>query len=858
MGLLLEAVEVNGPLQWRWLLSDEETGNPIADHLVNLDPALDEVARFRDLYGYARSYSAPDRRVVDQSRIVADAGGWAGHVLLGETVAAAIAAEAPVTVRVVVPAAVGPVLMWPLELAHADGRPLAARGDVTFVYDIGAAQSVDGRTGRKDALGEAVRVLAVFSQPTKTSVLALRRERYALSQMARRIAARERAVVQLRVAQYGVTRQRLAEIADSGDGWDILHLSGHGAGGLFFLENRDGSPDPVSTSDLTGLLRPMRQRVELAVVSACESAVDTTAETYRLLGLNEQAEALEAAFGGQSVTGGESAANQTPGLARALVRELDCAVVAMRYPVTDEFAIAFADAFYERLLSRRQAVDVAFARAVAEAAGSGPSPARPAVSLATPGAFGTKAAGLKLVAPRGRPVIDPAEQKMAYFPDEPKRFVGRAEAMARASAALAPGSGRTAVLLHGMAGAGKTACALELAYRHQDAFAVAAFWQAPTRDDEWQSALPDLANRLDIQLADYGFTMASHIGTVAALEAFLPRLRRALADSGVLLVLDNLETPLIAGGGWRDPRWELLINSLTSHDGESRVILTSRVVPAGLGSRALILPVHALSLDESAVLARELPNLRALMHTDPGPVRVGLGAEADRGRALRVLRVVQGHPKLLELADAAAADRDALDAQLTAAEAAADGQRLEAFFHDGASTLGPDQFLDALSAWTATALAALPEPARMMAQFLACMEVSDRNSFVINANWENLWRRLEQPGDPPAAEPLLDELSTGAIVEAEVSLAATGGTHPALMIYRMHPWIAETAGAAAEPEFQTAVEQGASYVLGEFRLPRGTRLGRREPPRRGSIGHRPISAAPWRVGRGRRASRQRT
>ena len=79
---------------------------------------------------------------------------------------------------------------------------------------------------------------------------------------------------------------------------------------------------------------------------------------------------------------------------------------------------------------------------------------------------------------------------MAYFPDEPERFVGRAAAMAAASAALAPDSGRTAVLLHGMAGAGKTACALELAYRHQDAFAAAAFWQAPTRDDEWAGAWP--------------------------------------------------------------------------------------------------------------------------------------------------------------------------------------------------------------------------------------------------------------------------------------------------------------------------------------------------------------------------------
>ena len=97
--------------------------------------------------------------------------------------------------------------------------------------------------------------------------------------------------------------------------------------------------------------------------------------------------------------------------------------------------------------------------------------------------------------------------------------------MAQASAALAPDSGGTAILLHGMAGAGKTACALELAYRHQDAFAAAAFWQAPTRDEEWASGLADFANRLDIQLADYGFTMASHIGTEAALQAFAPRLR---------------------------------------------------------------------------------------------------------------------------------------------------------------------------------------------------------------------------------------------------------------------------------------------------------------------------------------------
>ena len=55
-----------------------------------------------------------------------------------------------------------------------------------------------------------------------------------------------------------------------------------------------------------------------------------------------------------------------------------------------------------------------------------------------------------------------------------------------------------------------------------------------------------------------------------------------MANSGVLLVLDNLETLLTPDGTWRDPRWEPLIAALTGHDGESRVIMTSRIAPAGL------------------------------------------------------------------------------------------------------------------------------------------------------------------------------------------------------------------------------------------------------------------------------------
>jgi hypothetical protein len=177
----------------------------------------------------------------DEARLVAELGAWAGRVLLGERVGAAIVEAAPVTVLVTPGFAVG----WPLELAQVAGVPLAARGDVSFVY------APAGKTGPPKAeVAGVLRVLAVFSQPTRTSVLALRRERYELGRLIRRLAATHRRMVELTVVQYGVTRERLARIADTGDGWDVLHLSGHGGPGGFVLEHADGSPDLVDVADL--------------------------------------------------------------------------------------------------------------------------------------------------------------------------------------------------------------------------------------------------------------------------------------------------------------------------------------------------------------------------------------------------------------------------------------------------------------------------------------------------------------------------------------------------------------------------------------------------------------------------------
>jgi hypothetical protein len=818
--LWLEVRDVEGPLRWRWLLSEESSGAPLADHQVDLAGAPGEFAAFEDLYRYLRWNAAPDRRIASEAEIAARVGAWAAEAVLGRRVCNAIVAAAPVTVRLMVPEQAGFVLLWPLELAHAGGRPLAARGNVTLAYDLvpGVASPRPGGTPDAAAVGRGLRMLAVFSLPTATSVLALRRERFELARLVRRIAARQRRRVELTVVQYGATRQRLEKVVEAGDGWDVLHLSGHGGRGQFLLEKSDGSPDPVDTAELVGLLGPLRGRVRLAVVSACESAAATTAETLHWVGLEERAEQFgqqaEQDIGAPAAAGGGAEPVMT-GVARAVAAELGCAVVAMRYPVIADFAIAFAQELYERLLgvrdtmpgSQGQPLGTALARAVAQAAGPEPTPARPVLSMATPVLLGGQAAGLVLEVPRGQPELDPALVRMQEFPPEPERFVGRAQAMAKAGTALASRGGLAGVLLYGMAGSGKTACALELAYRHQDSFAAAAFWQAPLADDQFGGALASLAAQLEVQLGDYGFAMSDKITTIESLARFVPRLRRLLEDNGILLVLDNLETLLTPTGTWRDPRWEPLIAALTGHGGESRVILTSRIPPAGLGDSVLALPVHALDLAESAALARELPGLRNLLHADAGPERDAHEAAvaADRDMVRRVLHVVQGHPKLMELADAAATAGPAqLVAQLDAAETAAGGQVLDAFFRDGITALDAAQFLDALATWTTTTLDGLPGPARLMAQFLACLEEDDRQSWIIDVNWADLWRRLGQPSDPPGPAPLLAALTAAALIQP--------GPHPgedqdspAPVTYRMHPGIAQAIRATA-PGVQAATD----------------------------------------------------
>jgi hypothetical protein len=133
------------------------------------------------------------------------------------------------------------------------------------------------------------------------------------------------------------------------------------------------------------------------------------------------------------------------------------------------------------------------------------------------------------------------------------------------------------VLLHGMPGGGKTACALELAYTHEHAFDRLVWHKAPDEGMDIKSALTDFAFTLERNLP--GFQMAHLLADPAKLKAFLPSLTELVEQRRLLIVIDNIESLLTNGGHWRDDQWGQVIAALCAHTGHGRLILTSRRLP---------------------------------------------------------------------------------------------------------------------------------------------------------------------------------------------------------------------------------------------------------------------------------------
>jgi hypothetical protein len=316
---------------------------------------------------------------------------------------------------------------------------------------------------------------------------------------------------------------------------------------------------------------------------------------------------------------------------------------------------------------------------------------------------------------------------------------------------------------------------------------------------EIATSLRDFAVALETQLP--GLEMVHAVEDRTQLARFLPRLTQLLEEQALLLVLDNLESLLTNQSAWRDPRWDQLVPALTRHRGESRVVLTSRVRPQGLDERMLAEPVHALSLDEALLLARELPNLGRLIRQDTADlIRRRDGASLSGWTLVRhTLAVVQGHPKLLELADALAKNPEVLAGQLAVADQATtapERDRLKAFFEQGQTDLAEGHFVRVLGDWTRQAAQILPPTAVVLFGMLCCLEDPDRTQPVVEPVWPMVWQQLGQPDAPPALSAALMPLVEAGLVAAEGDPVG----------YRIHSGVAEAGREHAGGRVQQVVD----------------------------------------------------
>ena len=753
--LVLEATDYVDLAHWRWVLKDGE-GRFLGDHQVSLDTSAPEYEGFIDLAAFLDRRVTPglheDRQGAEERHLLSAFGKWLGRNLFGD-LGVTLRAHAPAVVKVRSPVEADQLAMRPLEAAIFQDETLA-EAHIALVHEVeGDAQ----RMARPPTRGP-LRILAVFSLPPAQSPLNLRVERQALRETVAALQGSGRqASIELRTLQYGATRETLRSALEEGEGWDVVHFSGHGGRGILALERSDATIDLLGAEDLAALLREHSGRLKLVTLSACQSGAGTVAATLAGLGLNLEVLGLS----------DEEHAQPISPIARVLARALDCAIVAMRFPVEDRFAIAFTDAIYRQLLEKRVRLPQAFLRAVHRA---GAVPEISELSRVTPALFGRRALDLSLSLEPATLGFAPPETGLFAFPEPPSRFVGRVASLTRASAALALDSQSRGVLFHGMAGAGKSACALELAdhMRQTHRFAAWVWFKAPDPGRDVSSALRDLALALEAQLP--AFAMLPVVGRKDALLQWLPRFKAMLAGRAILVVLDNLESLLSEAGTWRDPQFGAVVDALLTHNGLSRVILTSQRVPAKLPSAVIVEPIHALPLTEAALLMSQPPRLYRFFH----------GSSIERTLGRRLLNVVQGHPKLIELAEGLASDASVLEAHVERAEGAwrSAGDPLAAFFAQGSSAVSGTGFLAALSDWTSRAVDAVPAASRALFEVLCIIEPADRNDWLLRSIWPHLKiaSRLLSIEDEIAA--LAAPLADAGLVERQFASAAGWSIHP--------------------------------------------------------------------------------
>ncbi|HEY2621347.1 MAG TPA: TIR domain-containing protein, partial [Acetobacteraceae bacterium] len=555
-------------------------------------------------------------------------------------------------------------------------------------------------------------------------------------------------------------------IADAfrADAYHVLHLSCHGGPGVLELEDEDGAPCRTTPQALLDPIRETLRPLPLVLLNACHGGVPE---------------------------------GQTASFAQALLAGGVPAVLAMQAPVSDPYAIDLADAFYGALAAGellRPSVALAQARRRIERDRLA-AIARGAPAAETQPEYATAAL---FVASEEQPLADfhldkaPLHAPPVHALTGPVpqlnlgELIGRRRELREALGVLRDAAQACAgVVLTGIGGVGKSALAGRIMCRLAE-----QGWLVPAVSGKFSLTAIATAIGSELIVRDPDSKLA-----VVLLNQNLPDparaqlLARALAEHPVLLVLDDFEQNLTVGGdAFLDPDTADALRTLAGQARTGRLLPTCRYKLPGLDSVFRHIAVPPLSPAETR---KKLLRLKALAAQ---PVEA----------AAQALRLVGGHPRVLEFLDALLRARPertgAVVAKLEAVASAA-----------GLDVSRPAADLDA----AARDALALGERVVLLPELLDIVRRDGIEPALLQAAVSNL------PVSPAGLARMLAGDGPGDIAAAEAALARLAALS---LLHRaeggaalVHRWTAEGLRRGGDPSaFRRRCERAAAYRLWRF------------------------------------------
>ncbi|MEM9156365.1 MAG: CHAT domain-containing protein [Cyanobacteria bacterium P01_F01_bin.33] len=473
----------------------------------------------------------------------------------------------------------------PMGLSPIPREPLA--GPLKILVAVGAPDENYSSSGVLDQERELQNILDAFEQANRLDN------------------------AEVRILEVGHPDEIAAAIAE--DAYHILHLSCHGSPGQLELEDEDGRPVPTSAAQLIDALQRGGRPLPLILLSACHSGAGD---------------------------------GETAGLAETLLRAGIPGVLAMQTTVSDRYATALAGAFYRHLASREHLLasralaasrrELEKQRQAAIQQGSNLEQTQPEYATATLFVAGEERPlanfGADKVPLRRRPVHELTGPLPQLRMDE---LIGRRRQLRDCLQVLRdPERQVGGLIVTGTGGVGKSTLLGRVMRRLKED----GWWLAAHRG---RFDLSAVSLAVGMAVLEAGETAWQQRGKLLLQEnlpdvARLQILGAVLAESPLLLVLDDFEDNLHPGGEWVDPELGELLGLLLTQSRRGCLAIASRYPVKGLAERLARIDLGPLSRAEIGKLVLRLPALQEL---------------ESRERS-QLLRMLGGHPRILELFDA--------------------------------------------------------------------------------------------------------------------------------------------------------------------------------------------------------------